>query len=238
MPTKTTAQVIADYCDTNLKLSGAELSPEYYYNSLPLCLIDAIFSIGVRYGTVRQTVINYCDKFGLARLASPLVDTARTDAHTIDDFLKNMDPYKGSDFGASDVYKNRQRTSSRNGILKAEAVYRAALVFQKHGIQTIHDLRSASPSALGNLEKDFRTIPGQGSGISFSYLLMLAGDDDYMNIDRWLLRFHEIVTGSKGATVAAVEKDLRDACKNLKKKYPSLTPRLLGHIIWSYMRSR
>jgi hypothetical protein len=29
-----------------LKLSNARLGDEYYYSSLPLCVVDAIFSIG------------------------------------------------------------------------------------------------------------------------------------------------------------------------------------------------
>mgnify|MGYP003466554474 CR=1 FL=1 len=37
-----------------------ELGDEYFYASLPLCVIDAVYSIGVRYGSVRNVIRRYC----------------------------------------------------------------------------------------------------------------------------------------------------------------------------------
>ena len=48
---------------TLLPLEGATLGREYYYNSLSLCVIDAVFSIGVRYESVRAVVRRYCQRF-------------------------------------------------------------------------------------------------------------------------------------------------------------------------------
>ena len=39
-----------------LDLRTVELPDEYFYPSLPLCVIDAVFSIGVRYEAVRRAV--------------------------------------------------------------------------------------------------------------------------------------------------------------------------------------
>ena len=46
----------------------------------------------------------------------------------------------GVDFLTDKVYQNRQRTSTRNGILKSEAVLRFSRVLQQHGIQYMQDV--------------------------------------------------------------------------------------------------
>jgi hypothetical protein len=48
---------IAEYARKVLPLSSAKLSEEYFYQSLPLCIIDAVFSIGVKYDSTREVVI-------------------------------------------------------------------------------------------------------------------------------------------------------------------------------------
>ena len=70
---------------------------------------------------------------------------------------------------------DRQRTSSRNGILKAEACELFACALWEGGIEDFNDL---SEARLANAEARVLAIRGQGSGLSFSYFKMLAGDDD------------------------------------------------------------
>lgn len=50
------AKKLADACERIFSLNTVELSEAYYYDSLPLCIIDAVFSIGVRYIGVQNTV--------------------------------------------------------------------------------------------------------------------------------------------------------------------------------------
>jgi len=45
-------------------LESARLDDEYEYASVPLYVIDAVFSIGVRYEAARQTVVKFCDAHG------------------------------------------------------------------------------------------------------------------------------------------------------------------------------
>ncbi len=59
---------LSEYCDRVLDLKNARLGDEYFYQSLPLCIIDAVFSIGVKYEGTRRTVIRYCDYFNLQRI--------------------------------------------------------------------------------------------------------------------------------------------------------------------------
>ena len=52
-------------CESELDLSSASLSTSYYYDSLPYCVIDAVFSIGVKYTSTQNVVKNYCTYYGL-----------------------------------------------------------------------------------------------------------------------------------------------------------------------------
>ena len=61
---------IAGKARSVLNLSDAQLGAEYTYHSLSLCVIDAVFSIGVRYAGVQAVVQNYCDHFSLPLLRS------------------------------------------------------------------------------------------------------------------------------------------------------------------------
>lgn len=55
-------------CKTKLDVSSLTQEEEYGYHNLPLCIIDAIFSIGVNYTSTSfgNTVKRFCDY-----LASP-----------------------------------------------------------------------------------------------------------------------------------------------------------------------
>ena len=122
--------------------------------------------------------------------------------------------------------------------MKAEAVRRFAEILLNSGINTISDIRSASVSDIARIEAQIKTIPGQKSGISFSYFLMLAGNDNHMKIDRWLLRFvGEALNITNYNNISQAYADLLAVCDELRATYPDLTPRLLDHTIWSYIRA-
>ena len=228
-------KLIYDKCVKELPLANASLSSEYYYDSLPQCIIDAVYSIGVKYTSTKKTVIRYCDNVSVTRIHDPLVDPS--DAHTVNELILNISRYVN--YGADALFRNKQKTSTKNGILKADAVYRFATVLAANGIQTLADIRSASSATIDRIEQQIKEIPGQKSGISFSYFLMLSGDNSHMKIDRWLLRFvGEALEAKKFSNVAQAYTDLLAVCDKLKKVYPNLTPRLLDHTIWSYIKKK
>ena len=73
----------------------------------------------------------------------------------------------------ADMVKNHQRTSTRSGILKSDAVLREAHVLAKHRIWTVADLHDAAlDGRLADLEADWMTVPGQR--VSWGYFLILA----------------------------------------------------------------
>jgi hypothetical protein len=92
-----------------LDLPNVKLTDEYFYPSLPLCVIDAVFSIGVRYGTVRRVVAAW---------------RAVHQPNTISDALLATACLTGEELARAYFGGNRQRTSTHNGILKADAVIR------------------------------------------------------------------------------------------------------------------
>ncbi len=68
MLSKTDIKSITKFCKTNLDLFMISPAEEYGYHNLPLCIIDAIFSIGVNYASTENTVKRFCDFFGVTRL--------------------------------------------------------------------------------------------------------------------------------------------------------------------------
>jgi hypothetical protein len=161
------AMTVAAYAERVLPLAAASLGDEYYYQSLPLCVIDAVFSIGVRYSGTRQLVARYCEytKQRRLRVGKDLPPTAEQEAvTTFCDRPEQADPSRM----AERVYGNRQRTSTKNGILKVEATFRFAGALRSHGVEFLQDVPQIADSA--RCEADIRSIPGQGSGISLQYI--------------------------------------------------------------------
>ncbi len=213
-------------------LRNTKLGPEYSYASLPLCVIDAVYSVGVRYTpTIPRTVQNWCLR---QQRQWAIYRTAGSSEHSIEDFVKLLD---GHDFEAlaRDVFSNRQRTSTSSGILKAEAVYRFARVLRDFHINVFGDTEDATLNQ--SVEKAIRKIPGQKSGISFSYFLMLAGSDKFVKADRMICRFvAEAIQASKTVSPAMAQSLVVEASSELKREIPGLTPRLLDYAIWTYQR--
>jgi hypothetical protein len=148
---------------------------------------------------------------------------------SVEQFVELLD---GRDFDdlATSVFCNRQRTSSRAGILKAEAVYRFAKVLHDFEVNTFGDTEDTSRN--DRVEQAIRKIPGQKSGISFSYFLMLAGSEGFVKADRMICRFVAEAM-RQPATPAIAQRLVLDAASNL-----GLSPRLLDYAIWNYQRSR
>ncbi|MGD9646260.1 MAG: hypothetical protein AB7U73_11155 [Pirellulales bacterium] len=121
--------MIASYAASVLDLARARLPDEYYYGSLPLCVIDAVYSISVRYKSVQNTVASYCKYVGCVRDRPYGSDFPPVKLQHQISQLCELGEALGPERMASEVFHNRQRTSPRGGILKAQAVHRFALIF-------------------------------------------------------------------------------------------------------------
>lgn len=230
---KTGTQALGDYCDRVLNLKNARLGDEYFYQSLPLCVLDAVFSIGVKYEGTRQVVIRYCDYFKLNRIRD---DKDMSPPHSAQEsimvFLNRIDSF-GIDQFASEVLRNRQRTSPRNGILKSQAVRQFSNVLKRHKVDYLQDI----PNAYANekMKMEIRDIPGQGSGISLKYFFMLSGSEDLIKPDRHIKDFIQEAIDKRVNDDDAQEL-LHGTCIILREKHNYLTPRLLDYTIWNYQR--
>ncbi|SRR5712692_3258505 len=204
------------------------------YASLPLCVIDAVFSIGVNYESTTRTVKSWC------KAQTPEWEThcplrASLNPHSgycISEFVGLLERHDFQALAAK-IFDNRQRTSSRSGILKAEAVYRFAKILQDFRIETFDDTKDDQKNK--QVLKIIKEIPGQGSGISFNYFLILAGSENLVKADRMVCRFIENALG-KQVSQETVEALVVNACVKLREEFPNLTPRLLDNKIWNYQR--
>lgn len=226
---------LAEYCLKHLPLKDAKLSESYYYASLPQCIIDAVYSIGVTYTSTMNVVGRYCTNIDVVRYRAIGSDyPAIADQRGVADLLNDLNLYDSYDDVAVELFGNKQRTSAVNGVLKAEAVQRFATVLNAHGVNYFQDVsRAMNNNALQN---DIIKIPGQRSGVSWSYFLMLSGSDNHIKPDRMILRFVDRATG-KRITVPEAQPLFEKTIKVINVQFPDLTLRELDYEIWKYERA-
>lgn len=198
-------------------------APEYH--STALAAIDAIWSINVRYAGV----VNVIARYSAARVEQGGDPQADTPA----DLLAFIEGCGSADSFAAAV-KNRQRTSSTGGILKAEAAEQAAALLIAHDVDTPRALRSLDTDARQRLEEEWRAIRGQRYGTSWDYFLMLNGISG-VKTDRQICRF---VAEALGVREADVSPSRARALVVAASEQLGIGARVLDFAIWEYMSSR
>jgi hypothetical protein len=218
---------VYDAIRAKIDLTNLSLPEEYFYASLPLCVIDAVFSIGVTYSSTQAAVARWCE-----RQDPPWARVGRAGCgeHTISDLIDALKAV-GPDAAAENLFGNRQRTSSKSGILKAEAVLRFAEVLKLHGVQGFGD--TDDPPRNTCIERDLRAIPGQASGISWEYFLMLSGADDYVKADRMVCRFVADALNVAAVTPPVARATLIGAAEELR-----VAPRAVDYAVWNFQRAQ
>ena len=226
-------QVLQRYIENHLDLHTAHLPDEYFYTSVVQCVIDAVFSIGVRYEGVRNVVRRFSEYAAIEMKREGSQFPSVELQYTVDDFLNDIE-VQGIQTYANLVFKNKQKTSTRSGILKTEAVYEFCKVLKTHGVQTLQDVQKLYVDA--SFETEIKTIPGQKSGISLVYFYMLAGEDTKVKPDRMIVRFLEKALSRK-VDLNEAQPLLVQVNSLLRPNYPNLNPRLLDYVIWSDTRN-
>jgi|ERR1043166_1688492 hypothetical protein len=226
---------VAQRVRTHLRLIDARLPDVYFYASPTLCVIDAVFSIGVRYESVIATVNRYCQAFDLPRIRQDRAAwPMREHQEPMSSLVKRIDDIGAESFAAS-VLRNRQRTSARGGVLKAEAVRAFAFTLAANGIECFQDIPSFDENS--QVHRDLRRIRGQGSGISIGYFWMLAGSDQLVKPDRMILGYLGQTLG-RSIQVQEARMLIPEAVALLRNEYPDLSPRLLDYKIWEFQRTQ
>ncbi len=195
------------------------------YPALGLCVLDAVFSMGVRYSSVEKVLTRY------RSLRAESGADADTDT-SVDLLAVIEDAGGGAHF--AELINNHHRTSTRSGILKAEAVRLEASQLVEAGVIDVSDL-PVSPEALKALSSRWGGVTGQRSLISWHYFLMLTRRPG-IKADRMIRRFLANALGRPGASsVSIVEAtDLLTA----SAEELGTDSRTLDHAVWQYQRGR
>jgi len=238
------ARCCADLARARLKLAGAQLRDAHYYASVPLCVIDAVFSIGVRYSSTARTVQRFAANqdpswpvFDRRRMTNEAV--AEKTVACLVAALEGRPPVDT----AERIFQNHQRTSPRSGILKSQAVLEFAKALSRSGIEVFEDL--TDDRKVATAREQVLQIKGQNSGISFDYFLLLAGSDNHVKADRMVRRFVSRAKCGPDATPNELHvppmvafKAVVTAARLLKRDFPNMTPRLLDSLIWAHERAQ
>jgi hypothetical protein len=169
-------------CEADLGDPDLWFTPGGYPDSLALCIIDSIYSTGARYSSVVNTISRYreyrkqrggdADTDGADELAATITEVGGPDAWAIH-------------------IGNRRPTSTKPGApLKAETIAALATALPEQGVRTTSNLRVAAtrPEGLKDVERAWRSTPGQRSGITWDYALMLAQIPG-VKADRMVIRY-------------------------------------------------
>ncbi len=197
-------------------------APDGYPRSLALCVLDSIWSIGINYDRHVVPVLNRYRTLSTASGRHPSCDSPC-------DLSTTIAQAGGPESFAKSV-GSRHRTSSVNGILKADAVDQAARLLCSSGIITNAELAARK----AEVKPGWRRIRGQGSGVSWRYFLMLAGVDG-IKPDRMIHRFIADATGAVVTNEKAVE-----LLTSVQQAWPEPRPTLLelDHAIWRQQSGR
>lgn len=223
---------LAAYCKASLAFD--DLPERLFFAHLPLCVVEAVFSINSTAQATRK-VVERCATALQVPLFAELLYPPQAEQVSISAFCQQFGAREPSDL-AENLFANRQRTSVTNGILKAEAVLRFCAVLQQFGIEYLQDASNILQRA--EVCTALREIPGQRSGVSLSYFAMLTGDQQQVKPDRMLVRFIVNALECEEPRVGRVSELMRGACELLRQDFPHLTPAQLDKLVWQYQRKK
>lgn len=195
--------------------------PTGYPNSLALCIIDAIYVTGARHLTVQKVVERY-----RTHRAGQGGDA---DTDGAPELLASVHEVGGPEPWASEIGNRRPTSTARNAPLRAVALVRVAQALIELGIETTADLRAAAEDVerCGKARAAWCAVPGQQSGFTWSYLVLLAQVPE--------VRVHTAVAGYVVREVGAV-----DPVAGLRavSRFAGWDLHALHHAIWRFESGR
>lgn len=202
-------------------------APSGYRDSLALCVVDSVQSTGVTYSSVENVVARYRD-YRREQGSDPNRDG-------VADLLTTFDELGGPDSWARKI-GNKNRTSTRSGVLKAEAIRDAAKeleVAQIHDTESLRRLAS-DESQLSQVRQAWCGVKGQSTGITWHYLQMLAGTPG-VKPDRMICRF---IADSLELPRHSVTPQFALEILTAAADQMTMSPTDLDHAVWQFQRSR
>lgn len=204
-----------DFCEKTLQV---EDQGGYTYQSLPICIIDCVYSLRAIY---KPTTINVINEYA----AHYMNGNPNASGETVSDLISHIEDAGGPIPFAAEVLKNRQVSGH---VLKSEICLKLARYLRYLNIETLEDFRQFEAQEL--LEVVIRSVKGLGDA-GVNYLFMLAGDPDRCKPD---VHIHHCIKDACGEDVSNEECQIlfTEATEILKEKYPFLTVSKLDGIIW------
>ena len=214
----------ADYCKQNFVLQESTITN---YQSLPVCLIDCIYSLRAKYYRVTVPIVN--------RYVSFYMDgNIKYKKDTISNLIEHIEECGGTKVFAERVLKNHQELGGKAHIPKEKALLQLATYLQLLHIETIDDFRNFESPEL--LEIVIRAVKGMGDA-GTNYLFMLAGDPHRCKPD---VHIHHCIRDACGEDVTNEECQIlfQETVEIFKTEYPMLTVRGLDGIIWRHYQAK
>lgn len=200
--------------------------------SLSFCVLDGVYSIGASYD---HHVVPVVGRVAADFEVNSPVTTPEAAASIADPVPLGALLTRYADSDALIVAtNNRQNTSPRGGIRKADAVLRYARILHNHDVNTLADARAALAvdPLISRIDDALRVVPGEGSeGVRRGYLWMLVGDQHMVKPDRMVLRWLAR-NGFEVAPHAARELLDRAAVSLTEQIGRAVTPWEIDHAIW------
>lgn len=212
-----------DHCEKTLDFS--QQAPPGY-KSAPICALDSVFSIGVKYGSVKNVVNNF-----LHWLGNLPMETEITTSEVLDRIGQRTDTE------LSELLNSFQRTDTHeNSILKSEAYILFLQVMQIFKVETCEDIARMVDNQ--QFQSTIKSIRGQSSGLTLEYLFILARIESYVKVDRHITRFAQIATDKGDLSKEQIINLVRTASKYMAyQNHPGMNARWLDHLIWTYQSS-
>ncbi len=159
--------VLVSACEQDLGDTEQWITPRHFADSLALCIIDAIYSTGASCVTVPRIIDRYTEF-----RSDQTGDAAKDGAPEL---LKTFEDLGDASAWATRIGNRRPTSSTPGAPLKAQAVFDAATHLVELGITTTDELRDvAETAALDVVKKAWLSVPGQRSGTTWIYVLMLS----------------------------------------------------------------
>ena len=213
------------YCTESFDTEIKAFSATERYKSLPICILDCVYSLRAKYFLMTVPVIKrYADNY--------LGGDIYSSHDTLSAFISRIKEYKDCSIFAHDILKNSQVLSGRN---KTEVCLEVAIkLYELLDINTLEDFQQFKKDEL--LDLVLRSVKGMGDA-GVNYLFMLAGDPNRCKPD---VHIHRCINDALGHSVSNEECQtlFTGTIEILNEAYPCLTVRDLDSIIWHKYQSR
>lgn len=210
-------QKFVEYCNRILDFN--DIGVQYSYRSLPVCVIDCVYSLRAQYFSTTVPVVDRYAKMYLHGDKCSSIDTLK-------DFIDRVDQFGGCEAFADSILSNKQILSGRR---KTEICYELARkMLGLLSINTLEEFQVYDKPEL--LDIVLRSVKGFGDA-GINYLYMMAGDSSKCKPD---VHIHRCIEDAIGESVSNEQCQflLTKAVESLGSEHLNLTVRSLDGLIW------